>query len=52
MLPGLSIIFFLGGEGPGRTEMTTTSSVVVLVCWSVGALVVGGWRLLKTDANR
>jgi len=52
MLPGSGVIFLLGGEGPGRTEMTTTSSVVVLVCWSVAAMVAGGWRLLKSDADR
>ena len=51
MLPGTAVIHLLSGDGPGGTEMTTTSSVVTLVCWSVGALAAGGWRLLRTDAG-
>jgi hypothetical protein len=51
MMPGSAVIYLLGGEGPGGTEMTTTSSVVTLVCWSVAALIAGGWRLLRTDAG-
>ena len=51
MLPGSGVLYLLAGEGPGRTEMTTTSSVVTLVCWSVAALAVGGWRLLRDDAG-
>ncbi len=51
LLPGSAVIHLLSGDGPGGTEMTTTSSVVTLVCWSVGALVAGGWRLLRTDAG-
>jgi ABC-2 type transport system permease protein len=51
MLPGTAVIYLLSGDGPGGTEMTTTSSVVTLVCWSVAALAAGGWRLLRTDAG-
>lgn len=51
MLPGTAVIYLLAGDGPGGTAMTTTSSVVTLVCWAVGALAVGGWRLLRTDAD-
>ena len=52
MMPGSAVIYLLGGEGPGNTEMTTTSSVVTLVAWSVAALIAGGWRLVRTDADR
>ncbi len=52
VLPGSAVMYLLAGEGPGHTEMTTTSSVVALVCWSVAALAAGGWRLLRTDADR
>jgi ABC-2 type transport system permease protein len=52
VLPGSAVMYLLAGEGPGNTEMTTTSSVVTLVCWSVAALAAGGWRLLRTDADR
>jgi len=51
MLPGSGVLYLLAGEGPGGTEMTTTSSVVLLVCWSIAAMAVGGWRLLRTDAD-
>lgn len=51
ILPGSGVLYLLAGEGPGRTEMTTTSSVVILVCWSIAAMAVGGWRLLRTDAD-
>ena len=51
MLPGTGVIYLLAGDGPAGTEMTTTSSVVVLVGWSVAALIAGGWRLLRTDAG-
>ena len=50
-LPGTAVIYLLAGEGPAGTEMTTTSSVVILVTWSVAALAAGGWRLLRTDAG-
>jgi hypothetical protein len=32
--------------------MTTTSSVVVMSVWAVGALVLGWTRFARTDANR
>jgi hypothetical protein len=51
MMPGSGILYLLGGEGPGGTEMTTTSSVVTLVSWALAALIVGGWRLVRTDAD-
>lgn len=51
LLPGTAVIHLLSGDGPGGTEMTTTSSVVTLVCWSAAALAAGGWRLLRTDAD-
>ncbi|WP_116450903.1 hypothetical protein [Blastococcus litoris] len=49
VLPGSGAAFLLLGEVPGMTE---GSSVAVLLGWAVGALVLGGWRLLRTDANR
>jgi hypothetical protein len=32
--------------------MTVTSSRLLLAAWGAGALLAGGWRLMRTDANR
>ena len=48
-LPGSGAAFLLLGEVPG---MTTASSVAVLLGWAGGALLLGGSRLIKDDANR
>lgn len=51
VLPGSAALFFLLGEGPGDTQMTALSSIVVLVAWAVGATAAGAWRLLRFDAD-
>lgn len=51
LLPGSNALYLIFGEGP-RDDMTTTWSRLVLVAWSVTALLAGGVRLLRTDANR
>jgi ABC-2 type transport system permease protein len=50
-MPGSGALFLIFGEGPSE-EMTVTSARLTLAAWALGALVVGGWRLLRTDANR
>jgi hypothetical protein len=50
-LPGSGALFLIFGEGP-RDDMTTTSARLTLAAWAVAALVAGGWRLLRSDANR
>lgn len=49
--PGSSALFLVFGEGPGD-DMTTTSARLTLLAWAVGALLLGGLRLLRSDANR
>ncbi len=51
LLPGSNALFLIFGEGP-RDDMTVTSSRLLLSAWGVAALLAGGWRLLRTDANR
>lgn len=51
-LPGSAALYFLLGEGPGDTKMTAVSSTLTLCVWTLGALLVGSWRLLSTDADR
>jgi hypothetical protein len=51
LMPGSSALFLVFGEGPSD-DMTTTSTRLTLAAWAVTALVAGGWRLLRTDANR
>ncbi|MEU4741921.1 hypothetical protein AB0G02_15855 [Actinosynnema sp. NPDC023658] len=48
-LPGSGAAFLLIGQVPG---MTQTSSVVTMLAWAVGTLVLGGLRLARDDANR
>ena len=50
VMPGMGAVRLVVGEGPG--DMTATSARVTLVLWAVGAMIVGGWRLLRDDANR
>jgi hypothetical protein len=50
LLPGSGVTFLLLGEPQGR--MTQTSSVVVMLAWAVGTLLLGWLRLMRTDANR
>ncbi|WP_447006771.1 hypothetical protein ACRAKI_10015 [Saccharothrix isguenensis] len=49
LLPGSGAAFLLIGEVPG---MTRTSSVITMLCWALGALVLGRLRLARDDANR
>ena len=48
-LPGSGAAFLLIGEVPG---MTRTSSVVTMLCWAAGTLLLGWLRLSRDDANR
>ena len=50
-LPGAGALFLIFGEGPSD-EMTTTSARVTLAVWAVVAVVAGGLRLLRSDADR
>ncbi|MFD7659751.1 hypothetical protein ACFV4N_37740 [Actinosynnema sp. NPDC059797] len=49
VLPGSGAAFLLIGEVPG---MTRTSSVVTLLAWAGGALLLGWLHLARDDANR
>ena len=49
-LPGSCAIFLIFGEGPSD-DMTVTSARVTLVVWAAAALLAGGWRLIRADAN-
>ena len=49
--PGSSALFLVFGEGPSD-DMTTTSARLTLLAWAAGALLLGGLRLLRSDANR
>ena len=51
LLPGSNAIFLIFGEGP-RDDMTVTSARLTLAAWAAVALVAGGWRLMRSDANR
>jgi ABC-2 type transport system permease protein len=51
LLPGSNALFLIFGEGP-RDDMTVTSSRLLLAAWGLAALLAGGWRLMRTDANR
>ena len=51
LMPGSSALFLIFGEGPSD-DMTTTSTRLTLAAWGVTALLAGGWRLMRTDANR
>jgi ABC-2 type transport system permease protein len=51
LLPGSNALFLIFGEGP-RDDMTVASSRLTLGAWALAALLAGGWRLLRTDANR
>jgi hypothetical protein len=50
-MPGSNAIFLIFGEGPSDA-MTVVSSRLTLSAWALSALLAGGWRLLRTDANR
>ena len=50
-LPGSNVLYLIFGEGP-RDAMTVGSSRLTLAVWAVAGMLAGGWRLLRTDANR
>jgi ABC-2 type transport system permease protein len=50
-MPGSGALFLIFGEGP-RDDMTTTSARLTLGLWAVALTIAGGWRLLRTDADR
>ena len=52
VLAGSAALYFLLGEGPGDTAMTAASAALTLLLWAVAALFAGGWRLLRSDADR
>jgi hypothetical protein len=49
-LPGSGALFLIFGEGPDDT-MTTAAARVTLVAWAAGALLLGGGRLVRSDAT-
>jgi ABC-2 type transport system permease protein len=49
LLPGSSAVFLLTGE---PATLTAASAVAVLLGWAGGALLLGGLRLVRDDANR
>ena len=50
-MPGSNALYLVFGEGPSD-DMTVASARLTLAAWAGGALLAGGWRLLRTDANR
>jgi hypothetical protein len=51
LLPGTNVLHLIFGQGPSE-EMTATSARLVLAGWAAAAVLAGGWRLLRTDADR
>jgi hypothetical protein len=51
LMPGSGALYLIFGEGP-TDDMTTTSARLTLAVWGLAALVAGGWRLLRADADR
>jgi ABC-2 type transport system permease protein len=50
-LPGAGALFLIFGEGP-LDDMTPTAARVTLLAWAAALLLAGGWRLVRTDAQR
>lgn len=50
-MPGSNALFLIFGEGPSE-DMTDASARLTLAAWALLALLAGGRRLLRTDANR
>ena len=50
VLPGSSAVKLVVGEGP--PGLTAADARVTLALWTIAAVVAGGWRLVRTDANR
>ncbi|MEE1940049.1 hypothetical protein V1L54_11685 [Streptomyces sp. TRM 70361] len=51
LMPGSGALYLIFGGGPSD-DVTTTSARLTLAAWAVAALLVGGRRLLRTDADR
>lgn len=49
LLPGTGVVYLLLGEG---IDITRTWAIGLLVVWAVAALLLGGLRFLRTDADR
>ncbi len=54
LLPGAGALHLLLTDVVGSPfpTLTDTAARLVLGAWSLGALVAGGWRLLRSDADR
>lgn len=50
-LPGSNALYLIFGEGPSD-DMTTTSARLTMAAWALGATVLGGVRLVRSDAAR
>lgn len=50
-LPGTAAMFLLFGE-PNRPGITETSSMLTMLAWAGGAVLLGYLRLVREDANR
>ena len=50
-LPGTSAIVLIFGGGPSDSLSDGQARITLLV-WAAGLLAVGGWRLVRSDANR
>jgi ABC-2 type transport system permease protein len=51
LMPGSGAIFLIVGDGPSD-DMTVTSARLTMAAWAVAALVAGGLRLMRSDAQR
>jgi ABC-2 type transport system permease protein len=51
ILPGTNALFLLLGEPEGR-GLTETSSVITMLAWAFGALLLGWLRLVRADADQ
>jgi len=49
-LPGSGALFLIFGQDL-FDDLTATGARLLLVGWAVAALTVGGWRLVRSDAN-
>jgi hypothetical protein len=48
-VPGSSVILLVAGEGP--EGLTEARARLILAAWAAGAMVLGGLRLLRADAD-
>ena len=51
LLPGTRAVFLLTGE-PTDRGFTETASVLIMITWAVGTLLLGWARLIRDDANK